>query len=74
MRTLTQQQIRPACCSLPVARLTGSAALHDCMYSCCLLLLQAHAEVVSKFVKNGMSEHHKAHEVPQAAKAGLALS
>jgi hypothetical protein len=39
-----------------------------------LCLLQAHAAVVSKFVKSGMAEHHKTHEVPAAAKAGLSLN
>jgi hypothetical protein len=33
--------------------------------------LQAHAAVVSKFVKNGFSEHHRQHEIPAAAKATL---
>jgi hypothetical protein len=44
---------------------------------CCWLVpcvVQAHAAVVSNFVKNGMDEHHKTHEVPAAAKVGLTLN
>jgi len=32
---------------------------------------QAHAAVVSKFVKDGFSEHHKTHELPAGMQSTL---
>lgn len=72
MRMLTQQQKLAA--HRPLHTSLGHQHCIDCLCSCYLLLPQAHADVVSKFVKNGMSEHHKTHEVPQAATAGLTLN
>jgi hypothetical protein len=39
-----------------------------------VVLIQAHAEVVSKFVAHGFEEAHQNHTVPPAAKANLVPS
>jgi hypothetical protein len=52
----------------------GVRVLEDGKGDAAKLLVQAHAAVVSKFVANGFNEHHKTHEVPAAAKAGLTLN
>lgn len=49
--------------------------LISCLHHCSVAYpVQAHAAVVSGFVKNGFAEHQKAHVVPAAAKAGLTLN